>query len=139
MSSRNVNIAVEQAAIQEVDRQGVAAHDARDVEAFLGFLTDDARMLPPNEPTLEGKPAIREMLEELYALPDFSVIHHPADRIVVSQSGDLAYISYAFELTVPGGEGGSVIEKGKDISIYQKQSDGNWKLAIDMFSSNYPE
>ncbi|HAJ75027.1 MAG TPA: hypothetical protein DCM64_01085 [Gammaproteobacteria bacterium] len=138
MNSRNVDDAADQAAIREIDREIVRALNARDVETFLGFLADNARMQPPNAPILDGKPAIREMIEGLFALPDFSVTH-TLDRIVVSESGDLAYISYVYQLTEPTEEGGTGTEEGKDISIYQKQADGNWKLTIDMWSANQPE
>jgi uncharacterized protein (TIGR02246 family) len=136
VSSHDVDVAAEQAAIREIDHEMVRALNARDVERWLGFVTDDVRMQPPNEPILKGKPTVREMLEGLFALPDFSVTHGDPDRIVVSQSGDLAYISYAYALTVPNEEGGSVTEEGKDISIFQKETDGTWKLAIDMWSPN---
>jgi ketosteroid isomerase-like protein len=84
---------------------------------------------------LAGKPAIRELIGGLLGLPDFSVTHHPADTIVVSQSGDVAYVSYGYELTVPDEQGGSITETGKDISIFEKQ-DGTWKLVVDIWSPN---
>jgi ketosteroid isomerase-like protein len=128
--------AAEQAAIRAIDSQMVAALNARDLDTWIGFLAEDARMMPPSAPPVEGKAAIRELAAGLLSLPDFSVTHHPPDRIVVSQSGDLAYISYAYELTVPGSEGASITEKGKDISIFQKQPDGSWKLVVDIWSPN---
>ena len=132
------NPAAEQAAIRDIDSQMLAALNARDLETWIGFLAEEARMMPPNEAIVEGKPAIRELISGLLSLPNFSVTHHPADRIVVSQSGDLAYISYAYELTVPGPQGASITEMGKDISIFEKQPDGSWKLVVDMWSPNEP-
>jgi ketosteroid isomerase-like protein len=91
-------------------------------------------MLPPNGPPVVGKDAIREVLS-VFISPDFQV-RHDMDEVVVSLGGDLSYVSYSYELTFTGPEGTPVTEAGKDISIYKKDADGSWKLAIDMWSSN---
>ena len=93
--------------------------------------------MPPNAPTVEGKDAIRQFLGGFIAIPSFTVSHHP-DTIVVSSGGDLAYLSYAYELTVRDSQGTPVIEKGKDVSVFRKQPDGAWKLVVDIWSPNQP-
>ncbi len=129
--------AADEAAIRAVDSQMVAALHARDLDRWLGFLAEDARMMPPDAPVVEGKTAIRELIAGLLSLPEFSVTHHPG-AITVGRGGDLAYISYAYELTVPDAQGGSITETGKDISVFRKQTDGSWKLVVDMWSPNEP-
>jgi len=136
--SSSVDTAAEEAAIRSVDTQMVEALNERDLESWIGHLAENARMMPPNEGIVEGKPAIRELIGGLLGLPDFSVTHQPADTIVVSNSGDVAYVSYAYELTVPDEKGGSITEAGKDISIFEKR-DGAWKLVVDIWSPNGPD
>ena len=131
----SADFASDQAAIRAVDSGMVDALNARDLDTWLGFVADDARMMPPNAPTVEGKEAIRQLLEGLLAIPTFTVTHHPG-TIVVSRGGDLAYVSYAYELTVRDSQGTPVTEKGKDISIFRKQPDGSWKLVVDMWSTD---
>ncbi len=129
--------AADQAAIRAIDTQMVAVLNARNLDAWLGFVTDDARMMPPNAPTVEGKEAIRQLLAGLLTIPSFTVSHHPG-TIVVSRAGDLAYGSYACELTVRDAQGTAVTERGKDISLFRKQPDGSWKLVVDMWSADQP-
>ena len=131
-----VDVAAEEAAVRQVDRAIVAAGNAHDIEGLLDVFADDARMLPPNAPPVVGKNAIRELAGALVS-PDFQV-RHDMDEVFVSRGGDLAYVSYSYELTFTGPEGTPVTEAGKDISIYKKDADGSWKLAIDMWSSNEP-
>ena len=131
-----VDVAAEAAAVRQVDRAIVAAANAHDIESLHEVFADDARMLPPNAPPVVGKDAIRELAGALIS-PDFEV-RHDLDEVVVSRGGDLAYVSYAYELTFTGPEGTPLTETGKDISIYKKNEDGAWKLAIDMWSSNEP-
>jgi uncharacterized protein (TIGR02246 family) len=124
------------AAIRAVDAQMVAALNARDVDRWLGYFADNATMMPPNEPAVVGKAAIRKLVSGLLEIPSFAVAHHPG-TLEVSRSGDLAYISYAYELTVKDAKGTPVTEKGKDISVYKKVG-ASWKLLIDMWSSDSP-
>jgi uncharacterized protein (TIGR02246 family) len=131
-----VDVAAEEAAVRQVDRAIVAAGNAHDIDGLLSLVADNARMLPPNAPPVVGKDAIRDVAAAMLS-PDFEV-RHDLDEVVVSRSGDLAYVSYTYELTLTGPEGTPVTETGKDISIYRKVADGSWKLAIDMWSSNEP-
>lgn len=131
-----IDVAAEEAAVRRADRAIVAAGNAHDIEGLLDVFADDARMLPPNAPPVVGKDAIRELAGALVS-PDFQV-KHDLDEVVVSRGGDLAYVSYSYELTFTGPEGAPVTETGKDISIYRKNAGGSWKLAIDMWSSNEP-
>lgn len=111
----------------------VAALNARNLDGWLAHLADDAQMLPPGAPAVVGKPAIRQLLGGLLALQDFSVAHRGA-TVTVGIGGDLAYVQYAYELTVPDTAGGSTTERGKDLSVYRKRPDGTWALVVDMWS-----
>ena len=132
-----VDTAADEAAIRTVDGQMVAAINAGDLDRWLGFFTEDAIMLPPNAPAVTGKEAIREFVSDLMASTDFTV-SHDLGKVEVSRSGDLAYVSYAYKLTLNDPEGKPVTDRGKDISILKKQPDGMWKVVIDMWSSDLP-
>jgi ketosteroid isomerase-like protein len=130
-----MDLEAEKAAIYKVDSMLVATLNARDLETWMTFLADDIKMMPPNAPVIEGKDAIRPMVEELLKIPDFYVSHKPY-AVVVSEEGDMAYIWYAYELTVGEEAGTPIVDKGKDISIYRKQRNGSWKLVVDIWNNN---
>ncbi|NKB32140.1 MAG: DUF4440 domain-containing protein [Pseudomonadales bacterium] len=131
-----MNSAAHKEEILKIDSLMTKALNDRDLDTWLSHITENARMMPPNAPILEGKTEISAMISELLAVPNFLVVHHPPDKITISDSGDLAYIGYSYELTVPDSEGGSITDKGKDLSVFEKQGEGNWKLVVDMWSSN---
>jgi hypothetical protein len=79
----------------------VQAANARGLEGWLSRLAKDARLMPPGAEILEDKSASRVFASKFLELPTFSLTHHPADSIVMVQSGDVAYVSYAHELIVP--------------------------------------
>jgi ketosteroid isomerase-like protein len=125
------------AAIRRSDSLMVSAINAHDLDAWLGFLTEDIRLLPPGEPAVDGKAAVGPMLAGYLALPGF-VMRHRARVIGVSQSGDLAYLTYRYEATAADSAQGTVTQRGKDLSIYRRQPDGSWKVAVDMWSPDEP-
>ncbi|MGQ1786509.1 MULTISPECIES: YybH family protein [unclassified Saccharicrinis] len=133
--TQKVDLALEEAAIYKVDSMLVAAINERDVETWLSFLSNDAKMMPPNAPAVEGKDAIRQMLGEFLKFPKLQISHDPYS-VIVSEDADMAYIWYAYEIVLGDGENAPHVEKGKDISIYRKHADGSWKLVVDIWSSN---
>ncbi len=134
-SVRAQDIAADEVAIRLADTEMVAALNARNVDRWLTFFASDAKMMPPCAPAVVGKDAIRKLISEYVATPGFSVAHH-LESVVVSKGGDLAYVSYSYELTVKDTAGKPVAEIGKDISLYRKEPAGSWKLIIDMWSEN---
>ena len=124
----------DEAAIRAVDASMVATLNAHDVNKWLTYFVADGRLLPPGSPPIVGTEAIRSLITGFIS-PEFAVAHH-LEGVTVSKSGDLAYVWYSYELTFKGPDGKPATEKGKDISIYKKASDGTWKLAVDMWSEN---
>ena len=61
-TSNEADVAADEAAIRQVDRDMVAAGNAHDIDAWLAFIADDARMLPPGAPPVVGKDAIRDLV-----------------------------------------------------------------------------
>lgn len=57
----------------------------------------------------------------------------------VSTAGDLAFLKgiYTVQYTDPHSKK-LVVEKGKYVTVYQKQQDGAWKVAINCDSSDAP-
>ncbi len=135
--ARAVDIEAEKAAIRTVDAQMVAAINASDLDRWLGFLTDDAILMPANAPAVVGKEAIREFVSALMASAELTV-SHDLSKVEVSRSGDLAYVSYAYEIVLTPPEGQAVTDRGKDISVFKKQLDGSWKVVIDIWNSDQP-
>ena len=121
----------EQKLIVEVDEAMLEAANQRDVESWLSHWSEDGAMWPHCEPRVVGKEALREYISGFFSIPTFTV-SHDIESVVVADSGDLGYITYSYRIGDP------LIEAGKDLSIFRKDSEGNWKIHIDMWSTNEP-
>ena len=54
------------------------------------------------------------------------------DTAVVSESGDLGYTLGRYVIVGEGEQAGDTIGQGHYVTIWQKQEDGSWKIAVDI-------
>lgn len=135
LRSVTVDLAAEEQAIREVDRQLLIAAQARDAAAFAALFAPDGQLLFPNQPAAVGRDAIRESIEATLSAPGFSVTWE-ASKYIISESGDLAASigTYDLVLTPPQGQ---VEDHGKYMTLWRKV-DGEWLAAADMINTNMP-
>lgn len=124
------------------ERRRLLARDARwaelssqgqDIEAILAFWTDDAQVYPPSMPSVSGKPALRSYVEGALAIPGFHITWTSSEAYL-SPDGRLAYLLSANALTMPGPDGKPVTTRGRAVTIWRREPDGEWRCAIDMWN-----
>ena len=129
--------AADEATIRKADADWVKAAQSRQVEAWMAFYSDDALVLPPNEKAATSKDSIRKTVGELLGLPDLSISWQPV-KVEVARSGDVAYLSAAYQLTWNDAKGKKITDQGKTLEVWKKQSDGSWKCSVDTWNSDLP-
>jgi ketosteroid isomerase-like protein len=126
--------AIEQA-IRDLDDQWSKAAGAKDVDKTISFYSDDALVMPPNAPSATTKEAIRKIWKDL--LTDAN-INWKTKKVEVAQSGDLAFSSGTYEVTLNDPTGTPVNDRGKYLEVWKKQPDGSWKCVADIWNSDLP-
>jgi uncharacterized protein (TIGR02246 family) len=129
--------AADEAAIRKLDVDWSNAAQTKNVDAWVAFYSDDATVLPPNEPMASSKDAIRKSIEGLLTLPGVNLKWEPK-KIEVSKSGDIAYSFGTYDMSMNDPKGNPITDKGKYVEVWKKQADGNWKCAVDTFNSDLP-
>jgi uncharacterized protein (TIGR02246 family) len=109
------------------------ASEGLDVEAIVSYWTDDAVVLPPGMPQVRGKEALRKYVEESLRIPGFNITWS-SDEVVFSPDGNLAYLFSRNAVTVPGLQGEAVTSKGRAVTIWRRESDGEWRCAVDIWN-----
>ena len=126
--------AVEQL-LRDLDAKWANAAAAKDVDQTIAFYSDDAIVLPPNATSAATKEAIRNGWKEMLGSPGFVISWQPA-KVQVGKSAEMAWVSGTYELTMNDANGKPINDRGKYLEVWEKQSDGNWKCAADMWNSN---
>ena len=103
---------------------------SNDLEGVLTFHAEDTRLLPPEGPPLEGKPAIREFMR---SWPKY--VKSEAHDIRVEGRDDLAVATCAGSAVHETPEGGEYAVKAKQMHIVKKHPDGRWLISALIFNA----
>ena len=107
----------------------------KDVEQTIAFYSDDAIVFAPNATSATTKEAIRNRWKDMFASPGFVITWQPT-TVRVGKSGEMAWVSGTYELTMNDASGKPINDRGKYLEVWEKQTDGNWKCAADMWNSD---
>ena len=129
----------DEAAIRAAIKEWAGAAQAKDPQKFASFYAENAIVLLPNMADPSGKTTIGETIAGMMKDASFALAFE-ADKVVVARSGDIAYETGAYSLTAPDPvKKKPATEKGHYVVVWQKQSDGSWKVVIDAPVSDAPE
>lgn len=128
--------AADEAAIRDADAQWSKTAATKDVDATVGFYSEDATVLPPNAPVVTTKAGIRALWATLLA-PGVDASWQ-ATKVEVASSGELGYILGTYVVTVKDAQGKLTTDNGKLVEVWKKQPDGKWKCVADTYNSDLP-
>jgi uncharacterized protein (TIGR02246 family) len=125
-------------AVKDVEAAWVKDVATKDVEKFASYYSDDASLLMPNAPIINGKDNIRAALKPMLADPNFALTFE-STRAEASKGGDLVYTVGTYSMTMSGPKDKKpVTDNGKYLTVFKKRADGSWKAVADMINSDTP-
>ena len=137
-SHRDFDPVAEQAKLLRRDAEWAnLASAGKDVEKIVSYWSDDALLIFPGQPVLEGKAAIRAYVVASLKTPGFK-IHWVSEKPAFSPDGKLAYMRGTDELTVPGPNGTPITLHLRGISVWRIDTDGQWRCVVDISNEQPP-
>ncbi len=134
--ARRDDPANDRAAIASVLQEHVDAINAGEVDALLAGMTDDVVYMPPDQSLLRGKERLREWAVPIYGQFDTHISMRAEETVV---AGDWAWEWGHLSGSMRPIDGGQATQiEGKYFYVYQRQADGSWKIARDIYNSNGP-
>jgi ketosteroid isomerase-like protein len=121
------------AAINAVQRQADDAVKSGNPEGYLALVTDDAVLMPPDQPALVGKAAIGPWAQR-FAQQFTMESYHATDHEVVVADGWAFRRSTMTWVLRPKAGGAAMTQTGKFIILYRREPDGTWRIARDIFN-----
>jgi ketosteroid isomerase-like protein len=123
--------------LRDLDEQWAKAAGAKDVDKTVSFYSSDATVLPANAPIATTKNAIQKIWGDLLATPGLT-ISWKSTKVEVAKSGDLAFLTGRYEMTMNDATGKPVNDRGKYVEVWEKQKNGQWKCGTDIWNSDLP-
>jgi ketosteroid isomerase-like protein len=121
--------------LMQISRDWSKSAATDSIEKTLSYWADDAVVMSPGQPLIKGKNSIREMVAGTSKIPGFKISWEPLS-VVVSKSGDMAYMIEQNQITVNDSLGKPLTEFNKGVTIWRKEPDGSWKNVVDMWNAN---
>ena len=106
------------------------------VEAWVSAFAEDGIMFRAGE-VVRGHAGIRELMAPAFATPGFSLRWKPV-RADMAASGDLGYTYGTYESGSVGPDGAPQMRTGMYVTIWKRQPDNSWKVAVDLGSASPP-
>lgn len=124
------------ATVLDADRKRCAAIAARDVDRFLGLLSEDVAFFPDGMPVARGKPAVRALLTPFFD-PKGPAMRCEPQAVEMSKAADLAYVNGTFDVTGTEAERSPTGGHGKYVTIWRKRGRA-WKLVLAIGNAEPP-
>lgn len=124
--------------LMQLSRDWSEAASSRNLEETLSYWDNDAVLISPGQPALEGKDAIRGMVEENFSDPSFQISWEPV-AVEISESGDLGYLIENTKISMNDTTGNPVTHNFKAVTVWKKNADGSWKNVVDVLSPAPPQ
>jgi ketosteroid isomerase-like protein len=121
------------AALVKIEGEFMKAAADHGSQGYLSYYADDTVEVPNGEAFLRGKTEIAKTMTFLDS-PDNHLTWAPVGAGMAA-SGDLGYTYGTYEFSSKDKDGQPLVDKGKYATIWKKQKDGSWKVALDMGNS----
>jgi uncharacterized protein (TIGR02246 family) len=126
------------AALKEMLNKYAAMCHAGNLEGWLSLWADDGIQMYPGAPSRVEKEQIRAGMKP--AFDQFILKIAINSEMEAKVSGNLGFTRGTYTLSMTPKAGGETsMFDGKYLTIFEKQTDGSWKIARDCFNSNVPE
>ena len=122
-----------EAAVRSLAHEWVLACNTKHLDDLIELYTHDALVLRSNCPPVRGAAAVREFF---FGALDAGLGEVEVDPLRVEVVGDLAYEAGRCKALIPSATGKRREERGKYLWVCARQSNGEWKLAADCWSSD---
>jgi len=125
------------AAIREVLNQYAVGVSTGDFDHWVSLWADDGRQMPPDAPACVGKEQIRDEMKPVFDEMSMELAILSIEDAKIYGDFGLTRCKYTLKMTPKaGGETINAMPEGKALTLYERQSDGSWKIAFDCFNSS---
>jgi ketosteroid isomerase-like protein len=124
----------DQAALRERTAEFVKAFNAKDVAQVLAIYAENSNFMPPNQPVLRGREALKMFYAEML---NSGATNLKLDVGEVSGHGPLAYQAGTYEMDVKSSSGAMQHDRGKYLFIARKLSNV-WRYEYTVWNSDLP-
>jgi ketosteroid isomerase-like protein len=111
-----------------------AALHAGEAAVISALYAQDARLLAPAAPPIRGRAAIERFWQ---AGVDTGLKSGELEAAALERGDGVAYELGRYTLAVESDDG-TVVDRGDYLLVHERQDDGSWRWAVEMFNPDAP-
>jgi len=134
--AESVDLESAKRAIRIADLELAKAVTDRSLQSFVAYVDDDAIFF--GKDVARGKNAVSKAWLPFFTDRSLFLKWHPT-QVEISSSGDLGYSIGEYERIGKDASGYPATATGNYVSIWRKQSDGRWKVVLDIGTPGTPK
>lgn len=112
-----------------------ASRETNAAEAFRKYIAPDCMMFPEGDLPVQGA---GEIYRRMKKGADNYVLAWIPQRAEVSASGDMGWTWGTYTLETNDRAGDKIKSYGKYVNVWKKQTDGTWKVIVDIGNASPP-
>jgi len=120
------------AAMEGVNARWLQAYNTNSPQAFLDMYTNDAVLMPPGSPPVNGREAITQFWEN--RLKPGNRKNHTFEILSAQQDGKTAYQVNRWTADLIKDTGETTKLSGNSVRVFERQSDGGWLIKVHIFN-----
>ena len=123
-----------------VESSTAAFHQAlrtNDLEAFMPFVAEDVLFMPPGEPPVRGREAVRQWMTGFLAQYRTASLTLAEREVLVGNGWAVELGTFQWELQPVAG-GSAVVDRGNYMQVWAQQADKSWRFAREVYNSAVP-
>lgn len=122
-----------EASVRAITQEWVLACNTKHLDDLLELYASDALLLRSNYPPIRGAAAVREFF---FGTLNAGLGEVEMEPLRIEVVGDLAYEAGRCKALIPSSTGKRREERGKYLWVCARQSNGEWRLTADCWSSD---
>jgi ketosteroid isomerase-like protein len=131
---KSVNDTALRAGIDSASNRLLAALRTNASDSLLVLMAEDVVLMPPHEPVLKGKAAVRTWYDQFLTQLRTSSLTIADREVLIGSEWATEIATFEWGL-VPVGGGSPVIDRGSYVQVWHHEPDGRWLFAREIWNS----
>jgi ketosteroid isomerase-like protein len=106
-------------------------------DSLMVLMAEDVVLMPPNEPVLKGKAAVRTWYDQLMTQLRTSDLTITDREVLIGGEWATELATFEWAL-VPVAGGPAAIDRGSYVQVWHREPDGRWLFARELWNSTTP-
>jgi ketosteroid isomerase-like protein len=126
-----------QAGVDSAANRLLAALRANASDSLLALVKEDVVLMPPSEPVLKGKAAVRTWYDHLLSQLRTSSLKISDREVLIGGEWATELATFEWGLTPVSG-GPAIIDRGSYVQVWHHEPGGGWLFAREIWNSTTP-